>query len=130
MLQKKSILLSMAVLLLAFMTGCNQVPDLTGMTKDQAQEALVKKKLLLGTVTTTNVAGKTAGTVVDQDPKPKGKIPDCRRMQLRPERSAARPGAWVEPQGGQRRTILIWCPFRTLRVRPPPMPAFSLYKMD
>jgi eukaryotic-like serine/threonine-protein kinase len=70
------------VLMIVMATGCSKVPDLTGMTKDQAQDALAKKKLVLGTVTTTNVAGKPPGTVVDQDPKPKEKIPDNKTVAL------------------------------------------------
>jgi hypothetical protein len=75
-------MLPLAALLLAFGTGCNKVPDLTGMTQAQAQEALTKDKLQLGPITYTTQAGKTAGTVVDQDPKPKGKIPDNKTVAL------------------------------------------------
>ena len=69
-------MLATAVLLIAFATGCSKVPDLSGMTQDQAKQALDKKKLQLGTVTTANLPGRTAGTVIDQDPKADAKIPD------------------------------------------------------
>lgn len=81
MWNKKLVLLT-AVLMLVLATGCSKVPDLTGMTQQQAQEALAKQKLTVGTVTTTNQAGKPAGTVLDQDPKPKAKIPDNKTVAL------------------------------------------------
>jgi len=73
---------AVAVLLLAFATGCSKVPDLTGMTQAQAQDALTKDKLQLGAVTFSNQPGKTAGTVLDQDPKPKAKIPDNKTIAI------------------------------------------------
>jgi len=73
---------ALAVLLLAFATGCSKVPDLTGMTQAQAQDALAKEKLQLGAVTVSNQAGKTPGTVLDQDPKPKAKIPDNKTIAI------------------------------------------------
>lgn len=75
-------MLALAALTLAVTTACNKVPDLTGMTKDQAQTALAKDKLQVGTVTFANQPGKTAGTVIDQDPKPKEKIPDNKTVAL------------------------------------------------
>jgi beta-lactam-binding protein with PASTA domain len=65
-------------------TGCgSKVPDLTGKTQQDAQEALTKAKLKLGPVTTAGAAsGKTPGTVVDQDPKPKSKIPDDKTIAI------------------------------------------------
>lgn len=64
----------LAALLLA-VTGCKKVPDLTGMTEQEARERLEGKKLKAGQITTAK-KGETAGTVVDQDPKPGAKIPD------------------------------------------------------
>ncbi len=75
-------MLPLAVLLLAFGTGCSKVPDLTGMTQAQAQAELTKDKLQTGAITYTNQPGATPGTVVDQDPKPKGKIPDNKTVAL------------------------------------------------
>src|SRR6266446_5049428 len=75
-------MLPLAGLLLAFGTGCSKVPDLTGMTQAQAQAELTKDKLQTGAITYTNQPGATAGTVVDQDPKPKGKIPDNKTVAL------------------------------------------------
>src|SRR5260370_41925399 len=68
-------MLPLAVLLLAFGTGCSKVPDLTGMTQAQAQAELTKDKLQTGAITYTNQPGATAGNGVDQDPKPQSKIP-------------------------------------------------------
>ena len=75
-------ILPVAVLLLAFGTGCSKVPDLSGMTQSQAQDELTKQKLTMGAVTYANVPGKTAGTVVDQDPKPKESIPSNKTIAL------------------------------------------------
>jgi serine/threonine-protein kinase len=82
MLQKKSMILPLTVLMLAFATGCSKVPDLRGLTQQQAQDLLTKKKLTLGAVTTATLPGKTAGTVVDQDPEPGAKIPDNKTVAL------------------------------------------------
>lgn len=81
MMLNKKVILAIATALLALATGCNKVPDLTGMTKDQAQDALTKKKLQLGTIATTD-KGKTPGTVVDQDPQPGAKIPANKTVAL------------------------------------------------
>jgi beta-lactam-binding protein with PASTA domain len=78
----KKWMLALAVMAIAVGTGCSKVPDLTGLTKDQAQAELTKEKLQLGTVTVVNQPGKTAGTVLDQDPKPKEKIPDNKTIAL------------------------------------------------
>jgi beta-lactam-binding protein with PASTA domain len=75
-------MLALVILAIALGTGCNKVPDLTGMTKDQAQAQLAKDKLQMGTVTFANQPGKPAGTVLDQDPKPKEKIPDNKIVAL------------------------------------------------
>jgi serine/threonine-protein kinase len=55
-------------------TGCKKkVPDLTGMTQQEATDTLTDSKLKVGAV--TNVSGKgKPGTVVDQEPKPGTKI--------------------------------------------------------
>jgi beta-lactam-binding protein with PASTA domain len=54
-------------------TGCKKkVPDLTGLSQQEATEQLADSKLKLGTVTTVVGKGKP-GTVVDQDPKPGSK---------------------------------------------------------
>jgi len=79
---QKKMLLTFAILTLAAAVGCSKVPDLTGMTKDQAQAELAKDKLQMGSVTLANQPGKTAGTVIDQDPKPKEKIPDNKVIAL------------------------------------------------
>jgi len=75
-------MLGAAVLLIGFATGCSKVPDLSGMTQDQAKQALDKKKLQLGTVTTASLPGRTAGTVIDQDPKADAKIPDNKTVSV------------------------------------------------
>ena len=56
MWNKKTMALLTGVLMVGFATGCSSVPDLTGMTQQQAQDALAKKKLIVGTVTTTNIS--------------------------------------------------------------------------
>jgi beta-lactam-binding protein with PASTA domain len=82
MWNKKTMILPLVALMLGFATGCSKVPDLRGMTQQQAQDLLTKKKLVLGTVTTATLPGKTAGTVVDQDPEPGAKIPDNKTVAL------------------------------------------------
>jgi serine/threonine-protein kinase len=65
------------------LTGCNKVPDLTGKTQQEATDALTKAKLKVGQVTTASAStGKTPGTVIDQDPKPKGKVPEDKTVAL------------------------------------------------
>src|SRR5260370_2143592 len=75
-------MLPLAVLLLAFGTGCSKVPDLTGMTQAQAQAELTKDKLQTGAITYTNQPGATAGTVVKQDPEPQSKNPRTKTAAL------------------------------------------------
>jgi beta-lactam-binding protein with PASTA domain len=67
--------------LLLVLAGCSKVPDLTGMTREEVDETLKSKKLKAGAVRTAK-QGKTAATVVDQDPKPGAKIPDDKTIAL------------------------------------------------
>jgi beta-lactam-binding protein with PASTA domain len=64
-----------------FCAGCRKVPDLTGMTKEEALETLKGRKLKAGEMTTAK-RGKTPGTVVDQDPKPRAKLPPDKTIAL------------------------------------------------
>ncbi len=86
-------MLATAVLLIAFGTGCSKVPDLSGMTQEQAKEALDKKKLQMGTVTVASLPGRTAGTVIDQDPKADAKIPDNKTISLVMQADASTTGS-------------------------------------
>ncbi len=70
------------VSLVLFACACSKVPDLSGLTQQQAQDALTKKKLTMGSVTTANLPNKTAGTVISQDPAPDAKIPDNKTVAI------------------------------------------------
>ena len=86
---KKLTVLPIALFALMLATGCNKVPDLSRMTQDEAKKALDKKNLSLGTVTQANLPNKTAGTVIDQDPRPGEKIPDNKTVNVVLQQSSA-----------------------------------------
>lgn len=83
-------------LLALLVTGCKKkVPDLTGLSQQEATEQLADSKLKLGTVTTVAGKGKP-GTVVDQDPKPGSSVEKEAKVAVVLEQA----GAPVTPAAG------------------------------
>jgi serine/threonine-protein kinase len=53
---------------------CCTVPDLTGMTVDQAKAALARAHLSIGAISKQALTSGTAGTILDQNPSPGGHL--------------------------------------------------------